>query len=433
MVRNILLYNLNPVDADIIISSTKIPDLLVSLLIMGTISSSVLPVAARVDAKSKSHTISEYLNVIYLSIMGVLGFFSLIIIFFTPQFLEWTTSQDLLDLFVENDVMDRYVWMTRILLLGPLAFATQGVFGIYLTLKERFTVYSWSGAIYNIGTIVGILIFSRYNELVYAPAWGMMIGAMVASGVYIYEASRFGYTPINVLFLTQLRPNWHRFKGEFWDTWKVFLPRIFLLNGLVLGNLLINRISDGTPGQITAVDIALSIQGVFFSLITSVSTVFFPNFAKTLHSDTSTNEFFWRRLFTFMRGVGVLAIIGTFGTIVFSPLVLWIFELFGRGQDNAEYIILITRISAFAIVFQSLVEIVSKYIYVKERVWQPAIISITALALQLITTLGMRYLLEIDPGISVSVGIVINFAVTFVYMYIIAMKDRKKDLLDSQK
>jgi peptidoglycan biosynthesis protein MviN/MurJ (putative lipid II flippase) len=209
----------------------------------------------------------------------------------------------------------------------------------------------------------------------------------------------------------------------------VFFPRVFLLNGIVIGNLLINRIADGWQGQVTAVDIALSIQGVFFSLITSASTVFFPNIAKTYHA--AHGRVFWKRIFKFLEGVSVLSVIGTVATVIGVPIVLWIFTLFQKDFNNVEYIILLTRIAAVGIVLQSGVEILSKYIYIKERVWQPAIMSMSGVIVQVFCTFWLRYVLEVDAGISVIIGIIVNYAVLFLYMFLVSVGDRNRDLFEN--
>ena len=433
MVRNILLFSENfvsEVEGDVILAATKVPDILVSLLIMGTISSSVLPVAARINQQedADNRAVSLYLNLIYLSLLAVLGLFSVGVLIFTPSILRLTTSADLLELFASEGLFERYVRMTRVLMLGPLAFATQGVFGIYLTLKERFAVYSWSGAIYNVGMIGGIIVAGLSPRLAYAPAWGMMLGAGVASGLYLLEAYRAGYTPLNHTFFREIRRTWSTTRAQFLATWAAFLPRIFLLNGLVVGNLLINTIGDGWKGQVLAVDIALSIQGVFFTLITAISTVFFPNIAKTFNNAKLSKRYFWARLFKFLQGVGGIAFLGMFATFLGAPVVLWVFSLFGRSSDLSDYVVLLTRLAALAIVFQSLVEILSKYIYVRERVWQPAVISLSGLGVQAAFTYLLRYGFSVDAGVAVSLGIVVNFVVVFVYMFLVTVRDREHDL-----
>lgn len=427
LVRNLLIYQqFSQIDADLLLASTKIPDLLVSLLIMGTISSSVLPVASRIEAKDTKDNrhVSEYINLLYISIVGVLLIISAIIVIFTPWFLRISTSDVVLESFRANGLYDQYITMTRIMMLGPLAFATQGVFGSYLTLKERFTVYSWAGAIYNIGSIIGILLFPLNY---FAPAIGMMGGAMVNSLLYIVDSKRGNIQFPSLNFSRYFKSAWLSHKQDFISTWQVYVPRIFIINGLVGGNLLINTVASD-QGQIFAVDLALSIQGVFFSLITSASTVFFPNISKTFNSLRISPRRKWKRLFYLLEGVGAVAAIGMLGTLLFAPVVMWIFELFGRGQDNAEYIILLTRVTALAIVFQSLIEILSKYIYVKERIWQPAVISLTGFAVQLLVTYVVVGVAKLDPGIAVSGGIVVNFAVIFIYMLLVTTSDRNKEL-----
>ncbi len=432
LVRNLLIYQrFSGIDSDLLLASTKIPDLLVSLLIMGTISSSVLPVASRLEATDdKEHTkVSEYINLVYISIIAALILISIVIITFTPWFLEVTTSESAMNAFKDAGLYDNYLWMTRLLMLGPLTFATQGVFGVYLTLKERFTIYSWAGAIYNIGTIIGIMLFP-FNY--YAPAIGMMGGAVLNSILYIVDSKRGGIKFSSFNIGKYLKRALKTHKKDLISTWQVYVPRIFIINGLVAGNLLINRVTSDT-GQIFAVDLALSIQGVFFSLITSASTVFFPNISRTFNSVKTSKRRQWKQFFYYLQGVGGVAAIGTVGTLLFAPLVLWVFELFGRGQDNAEYIILLTRISALAIVFQSLIEILSKYIYVKERIWQPAIISLTGFVVQMTLTFVLVSVVNFDSGIAVSTGILINFVVVFLYMFVVTAADRGRDIFESTR
>ena len=433
LVRNILLVSENFLtlrEADIVLLATKVPDTLVSLLIMGTISSSLLPVAARTNQGDPTNQkVSDYLNLMYLSLLGVLGFFSVFILLFTPAILRLTTSPTLLTAIEVEGFFERYVHMTRILMLGPLIFATQGVFGIYLTLKERFGVYSWSGAIYNLGMIGGILFVGVFPGAVFAPVWGMMAGAALASGVYVLASIRAGYRPLRLDFLKKGKILWERTKRDFYLTWRAFLPRIFLLNGVVVGNLLINTVGDGWEGQVTAVDLALSIQGVFFTLITAVSTVFFPNIAKTFNNPQASKRYFWRRFFKFFEGVGLVSVGGTLGTWLLAPVVVWVFTLFGNSTRLPDYVILLTRLSAVAIVFQSLVEILSKYIYVRERVWQPALISLTGLVGQVGITFLLRFVYGVDAGVAVVLGIIVNFALVWAYMTVVVLGECEKDLL----
>jgi peptidoglycan biosynthesis protein MviN/MurJ (putative lipid II flippase) len=430
--RNILLYSkMDRVHADLLLASTKIPETIASLLIMGTIISSMLPIATRLEnEKDGDEKVSQYINLMTLIIIFVLLIITILCFIFTPFLLKISTNSKLLDTFVDQGLLEGYILTTRILLLGPFFFSLQAILGVFLNIKRRFGVYSWAGSVYNLGTILGILIGVKNGYV--QTSVGMVLGAFLTVVIFWNEARLYGYnTYLQKLLvsktnlITTLSSNLREFKDDLKNTAKVFLPRIFLINGAILANLLINRVSEN-PGQITAFDIGLSIQGLFLSVVTSAGTVFFPDLAKAFN--TEVKEVFWKKLGLYGKYIFLTSIVGALLTIVFSPAVMWIFELFGKGQDNAEYIILIARVCTISLVFQSLNEILSKYFYVLERVWQPVIISTLGLAGQLIAVYILIYL-RFDAAVAVSFGLgIANFIVCLVSLWLIYMDKRKETL-----
>ena len=428
--RSVLIYNrMDKISGDLLIASTKIPETIASLLIMGTIISSMLPIASGLEQEEKGDKkVSSYLNFMMVSVIFMLSIITLFCLAFTSDLLVFTTSSDLISLFEKQGLFSDYVLTTRILLIGPFLFALQAIFGVFLNIKHRFAVYSWAGAIYNIGTICGILIGVRNGYI--QTSIGMMLGAFLTVILFWHEAQKFGYSShlsslfrVNMFSLT--RQAFVDFKSNIIATWKVFLPRIFLINGAILANLLITRVAQNA-GQVTAFDIGLSIQGLFFSLVTSVGTVFFPDLAKAFNSDIKDK--FWEKLNLYGKYIILTSIVGSLFTVVFAPVVMWLFELLGKGQNNADYIVLIARVCTLGLIFQSLNEILSKYFYVRQRVWQPVIISTLGLIGQLIAVFTLiRF--KFDAGISVSVGLgVANFVVSLVSLWLIRIDKNKETL-----
>jgi peptidoglycan biosynthesis protein MviN/MurJ (putative lipid II flippase) len=403
--------------SDLLLASTKIPETITSLLIMGTITSSLLPITSRISKKEDKET-STYINLMMLMIVGVLTFVTIFCLIFTPELLRFTTNEAYTALLDPNGLFPQYILTTRILLIGPMFFAIQAIFGVFLNVKNTFLVFSWAGAIYNLGTILGIIIGVRNGYI--ETATGMMIGAGLTSLLFIWEARRFGYK----LFLNDLKNNYNRFATEISKTWAVFLPRIFIINGAILANILINSV--GKNGQITAFDIGLSIQGIFFSLMTSIGTVIFPDLAKSFNFDD--RGFFWKKLRIYIIYVFWLGLGATITTIVFAPLVVYAFKLFGRPQANGDYIILIARVCTLGLIFQSIQEVLNKYFYIKERIWIPVIISVTGLVSQIVFIYS-SILLGLDAGIAVSGGLgvanMIVCTVSFFYIY----RDKKMESL----
>jgi peptidoglycan biosynthesis protein MviN/MurJ (putative lipid II flippase) len=431
-VRGILLYSkMDRISADLLLASTKIPETISSLLIMGTIISSMLPIATRLESEEKGdEKVSRYMNIMTLIIIFVLLIITIICLIFTPFLLTISTSDKLLEVFKNQGLFADYVLTSRILLLGPFFFSLQAILGVFLNIKRRFGVYSWAGSIYNLGTILGILIGVRNGYV--QTSVGMMCGAFLTVIIFWREAGKYGYKS----YLSKIwslkgfpyklfKSNVCEFRKDLLSTAKVFLPRIFLINGAILANLLINRVSQNA-GQITAFDIGLSIQGLFLSLVTSVGTVFFPDLAKAFNSDIKNA--FWNKLNIYGKYIFLTSILGAALTIFFAPAVMWLFEIFGKGQDNADYIVLVARVCTLSLVFQSLNEILSKYFYVLERVWQPVIISTLGLVGQLIVVFVLIYL-KFDAGISVAFGLgIANMIVCLASLYLIFLDKKNKTL-----
>jgi peptidoglycan biosynthesis protein MviN/MurJ (putative lipid II flippase) len=432
-VRSILIYKyMDRLSADLLLASTKIPETISSLLIMGTIMSSMLPIASRLENdKHGDEKASKYINIMMISIIFVLLIVTFFCFVFTP-FLLRVSSPNLSETLIAKGLFVDYILTTRILLIGPFLFGLQAIFGVFLNIKKRFGVYSWAGSIYNLGTILGILVGVRNGYI--QTSVGMMLGAFVTVILFWNEARKYGYRSyISEIWKAKsyisriVNTNLREFKSDLVATWQVFLPRIFLINGAILANLLINNVAQNA-GQITAFDIGLSIQGLFFSLVTSAGTVFFPDLAKAFN--TQIKDTFWKKLNLYGKYIVLLAIVASVLTILLAPAVMWVFELFGKGQDNAQYIILIARVCTLSLVFQSLNEILSKYFYVRERVWQPVIISTLGLIGQFVAVFGL-IALRSDAGVAVATGLgVANFIVCGVSIYLIFMDRRLETLHD---
>ncbi len=423
---SLIVTRMDDVYSDLLLASTKVPETIASLLIMGTITSSLLPVSSRFLKSKNKDAVSQYLSLMGLAILSVVIIVILCCLIYTPQILMATTSDQYTQLLDPNGLFNDYILTTRILLIGPLFFTLQAIFGVYLNIKEQFLVFSWAGAIYNIGTIAGLLIGIRngYHE----AAIGMMIGAGVSALLFIFESMRHGFKPIKIASLELLKEFWKEYKQDIIQTWAVFIPRIFIINGVVFANIIINKVTTD-PGQITALDIGLSIQGIFYSLITSVGTVVFPDLAKSFNFDNRSH--FWSRIRSYISKTGMVAILATILTLVCAPLVILLFSLFGKPQPNGEYIVLLARITTIGLVFQSVQEILNKYFYIRERILIPVIVSCVGIGSQVVAIFSLIGA-GVDSGVAVSWGLVLSLAIVCITSLACILVDQKKDALQQQ-
>jgi len=419
--RGVLIYQKDEITSDIIIAASKIPEIITIVLVMGTILSSLLPVASRIKEKYDDKQMVSYLNMMLIPLILVVLGISAIFFTFTEPILKTFTSQSFWSELESRDLIFDFVWTTKILLLGPVFFALQALFGVFLSIKKRFFVYSLAGIVANVGTIGGILLSGEQGY--FTMAWGMTIGAGGAALLYWITSLYFGFSHKSLI---NIRGLYKKFKPDFWSTWKRFIPRMFLISGMIASGVLINMVADGMSGQITAFEIAISIQSIFFVLITSVGTVLFPNLSElwNKHKDKNVGVF-WDRFRVYVTNVALITILGAVVTFFAADVVMWLFERLGQGQDSRKYIVYLSRLLTMSLLFQALSEIISKYFYIRERIWQPVTISLTSLVLQVVTT----FLLAnsgYDAGFAVGVGLFVNVFVNVLISFIFIKADYNK-------
>jgi peptidoglycan biosynthesis protein MviN/MurJ (putative lipid II flippase) len=433
MLRQALMVTrFDSVTSDLLLAANKIPENIAQLLIMGTIITSVLPVASRIESKDVDsdkdplENTSKYLYICLVSILVVVGSINLIALIFTPQILSlpFVTSSETIKNFTDRGILEDYYMTTRILLIGPLLFATQSIFNVFLFLKKRFMVYSWAGMIYNIATVIGILLARDRGYII--AAWSMVVGAFATIVLYWWDSKKSGLRDFSVVFKGGLRYNFAQFKKDLYQTWKLFLPRIFILDAVVLANLLITPIAQPItqkPGQITAVDISLSIYSAFFIVITSLGTVFFPDLAKIFNEKPRTE--FWKILRKYTKNALFLSIGVSILTVIGAPAVVWFFGVLGKFKVNKDYIVFLAQIASVGIVFRAIKEIWSKYFFVRERVWQPVIIEGVGIIAQIAGTY-ILYIMNVDAGINVMINMTLHLVIWVVLAFGFVYRDWRR-------
>ena len=423
--RGLIIYQrMDQVSSDLLYTSISIPDVISFFLILGTIANSVLPVASRIQKRDQVQSL-HYINLITLTLTLVLGLLISIVFIFTEGILLRFTSPQVWQDFADAGLIQDYINITRILLLMPLFFSAQSVLGVFLTIKKRFFVYSLSGLLYNLGTIFGLLLTNPTNY--YLVAWGMVLGSLLGLSVFLVESYRFGLKP-PLQSLRYFKHNFRQVKKELIQTWAYFLPRMLTIPGMLVATLLIKNVATGANGSISAFEYGTSIQNAFLTVIMSMGAVFFPDLARLLSKDKQDTQTlaFWRKLWLFGLYTALFAFLGSvFVFIIGAWFVVFLFEIFGKGQDNADMIILVAKISSIGFVFQALAESLSKYFYVKENFWHPFIIDNLAVVVQVVITYSLVYQKQ-DVLVAVTSGMITNYIIRgFTYILVI-WKDYQK-------
>jgi len=505
-VRQILIFfQLEKIEADLILSANKVPEFLATFMVLGTIYSSVLPISSKIEHRYKSTIkVSKYLNLVMLFLTALMSFFILLLMVFTRPILDIFTGEKIWQIVLEEGRLEEYVLTTRILALIPILSTIQSILGVYLNLKKKFLIFSLNSVLVNVGSILGLLVSGGSIVVV---ACGMVIGWLVADILFFITCYLNGYhlplghfvkqlrrylalqknrfqqnlqktataanparlSPVNNLNLENIKISeedreydiglevkkqkqiskfdslkkvfkleWQDFKNsiqifktDLQQTLRLFLPRIFLIDGFYMSTLLINPFPED-EGQITALDLGTSVAGALFIICVSIATVAFPHISKSYHSHKM--EQFWKQFRFYLLasiGTGLLATVLAFG---FSPVFFLLQRLVGQsGQGNEQYITQIAQFAALSLTFRATKETLSRYFFVRERMWQPVILSLVGVLVQVIFTLNLFFQTDFDHGLAVALGMLAYNIVWNIIAGFMLWKDYKKDLVNDSR
>lgn len=173
--------------SDVYLAAFKLPDLIFNILVLGAISSSFVPVFLeywknREGEREAWRVTNLTLNTLFtvVAVLAVLAivFAPLIVPVLTPGF--------------SPDKQAQTTSLTRVMLLATLLFAVSNVFSGVLTALRRFVYYSLAPILYNVGIIVGILVFEPWLGLP-GLAWGVVFGALLHLLVQLPDVAAAGF------------------------------------------------------------------------------------------------------------------------------------------------------------------------------------------------------------------------------------------------
>lgn len=153
--------------------SSKLPDFLFQLIIAGALSSAFIPVFASMLHKGREEEANKMASTLMLFGFVFFGIVSIILFIFAPIFLQLFN----LGSGYPPAQMDLMTNLMRIIILGQIIFLIATFFSAILQSHNHFFIPGIAAALYNLGIISGILLFSDRIGI-YAPAVGVIFGAL---------------------------------------------------------------------------------------------------------------------------------------------------------------------------------------------------------------------------------------------------------------
>jgi putative peptidoglycan lipid II flippase len=168
--------------------ASQLPDTLFQLTIAAALTTAFIPVFSDYLAKNKerdAHRMASTLLVIGLGIFAVLSFFLAI---FAPQLLQIFNQGG----HFSPEQMTLMANLMRIILIGQLLFILGTFFTAMLQSYNHFFIPGIAAAMYNLGIILGVLMFSG-SVGIYSATIGVIFGGLIFVVLQLPLAKKVGF------------------------------------------------------------------------------------------------------------------------------------------------------------------------------------------------------------------------------------------------
>ena len=263
-------------DLDIYYAAFRIPDLVFNIVVLGALSAGFIPVFASLLARKKEKEAWETANIVLNFILVLLAAACLVLIVFTPQIINLIVPG------FSQEKKDFTITLTRIMFLAPFFLTLSSVVGGILQSFQRFFFYSLAPVMYNIGIIIGALVFVEWWGI-YGLAWGVVLGALLHFLIQLPTVYHLGF---------RYRWIWDLKNIELRKIIKMMIPRTLTLFISQLNLIVITVIASTlAAGSLVVFNFANNLQNLPLGLFAfSFAVASFPVFS-TLSSQKKMSEF----------------------------------------------------------------------------------------------------------------------------------------------
>lgn len=404
---NSMYYDTYPAGLDAYTAAFTVPDFLYFIITSGALAVTFIPVFnQRLVAGNKKS--AWELSTSTLNFLALISFIaSIFIMVFADPLVRYIVAPGL-----NEQSMPLAINMMRVIAINPFLFSISTVLSSMQQAVKRFVFYAIAPALYNVGIIVGILVFTNgINifgwQIFEGGIMGVAIGVVFGALLQLF-ASIIGMVGIG--FQYNFKIYW---KNQGFRTVLKLLPTRSADQSIdyVMSILNTNLASRMGEQAIRAYQQAASLKSMPVNLIgVAISTAFFPKL-----SEDAASEDIEKFTDTFKQSLS---------TIVWISLPVAVIAFFIRGYvvnfiKNGGDPKIASVLGSFvvAIFFQSVFHIASRGFYARQNTKIPLILSVVSFAVQLVFALifsasgfgpeGLAYALSISALVEVSLLLII--------------------------
>lgn len=396
---NSMYLDTYPTGIDAYTAAFIIPDFMFFILTSGALAVSFIPVfnqrLASGNKKSAWELSSSVINLMALTTLVA----SILIMIFADPLVRYVVGPGL-----DESGTILAINMMRVIAINPFIFAIATVFSSIQQAVGRFIFYALAPALYNVGILVGILVFTKGINLfgwqvfdggIMGVALGVVFGALMQLMVSLLGLIGLGFD-------YQFKIYW---KNQGFRSIMKLLPARSLDQGIDYMNAIVttNLSSRMGAGALRSYQQASTLHQMPISLVgVAISTAFFPKLTKEAEVSEEYNETFRQALSFIIWLAAPITVISFFARGYIANFIK------NGGNALIASVFASLVISIFA---RSIFNIASRGFYAKQDTKTPLIVSILAIGLTILLSVAFTVFWEFGPeglGLAQSIGAVVE-------------------------
>jgi peptidoglycan biosynthesis protein MviN/MurJ (putative lipid II flippase) len=356
------LANSGSIQPDIFINSTRVQDLLISVLLGGTIISTMIPIGAKYIWEQSDQFTSWFrqifvsFNFLIISIIGLL-------IVNVQYLVFWFVGNN------SNNTELNNIYATNIviLLVGVVFFGLGVFYQSYLNLIQKFFWQNTIGLTTNLCVISSIVLYK--SEFGYYGSLAITISFVINSVLLAISAHKNGLS-LGIYSLSS-------YIGDLWSTKQNYLrefakssfPKLFLVSPFLISGLVLQRF--GVTFDSTYYETSLNILNIYGIVLTSLGLVALPKFSNELVNNNI--QLFRSKVSGYLFKSVKFSLIVTALMMVIVDVVLILLTLLTTGigglkfDSNYWLVSNTSKILCITILPQTLNEILNKYFLARDK------------------------------------------------------------------
>lgn len=390
----------------------RLPDLIFNILILGALSSAFIPVFLQIRegnsqaAWKLANTILSILLAV-LTVLGILAFLAApqIVPLFAPGF--------------SGEKLVQTVQLSRVMLLAILFFAASNVLSSILNSLRRFFAFAIAPIFYNVGIIIGILVFVPSLGMI-GLGWGVVLGAAMHFLVQVPAVLQSGFR-----FAWRLRLDDAKARQVF----RLMAPRTIGLGAVQLEQLVSTMIASTLAvGSVAVFHAAHNLQSFPINIFgVSLALSSFPIFSEAF-SRGDLPRFVIEFSKVFRR---ILFFIVPLSVIILLLRAHIVRVILGAGNFDWNDTVLTAQALGFfslSLFAQSLIPMLARSFYALQDTATPAKISLVAVSLTIVGGLLLSRSLGVE-GIALAFS---GASIIQMLALLIRLRNRLGDLDDDR-